>query len=78
MNDAQHSSAESPTEGRLTALEIKASFTDDLLEQLDAIIARQQREIDALRRELAALRDSLPADNPATPRSLLDERPPHY
>jgi len=43
-------------ETRLVDLEIKASFTEDLVEQLNQIIVRQQQQIDALTRELLALR----------------------
>ncbi|MFO0121544.1 MAG: SlyX family protein, partial [Inhella sp.] len=44
------------TDARLTELEIKASYADDLLEQLNALVARQQQQIDLLQRELLALR----------------------
>jgi len=68
------------TEQRLTDLEIKASFTEDAVDQLNAVIVRQQRQIDALLREVAELRRQQQADNPANPtfRSLRDELPPHY
>ncbi|WP_374434875.1 SlyX family protein [Inhella sp.] len=65
------------TDARLTELEIKASFTDDLLEQLNDVIARQQLQIDALQRELLALRQQV-CDLPSGPGSVRDERPPHY
>ena len=69
----------SPTEQRLTALEIKASFTEDLLDQLNEVVVRQQRQIDALLREVADLRQQAPEDPGARPfRSLRDELPPHY
>ncbi|MEY5097625.1 MAG: hypothetical protein RJA36_344 [Pseudomonadota bacterium] len=65
-------------ERRLTELEIKASYADDLLDQLNQQVWRQQLQIEQLQRELAALRAQL-RDN-ATPafRSLRDELPPHY
>jgi SlyX protein len=64
---------------RLTDLEIKASFQEDMLEQLNAVVVRQQRQIDALLRELAGLRERLPdADGTQPFRSLRDELPPHY
>jgi len=67
------------TEQRLTDLEIKASFTEDAVDQLNAVIVRQQRQIDALLRELADLRQQLPDESGARPfRSLRDELPPHY
>jgi len=64
-------------ERRLLDLEVKASFADDLLEQLNQIIVRQQQQIDRLQREVAELRQQAPED--AAPfRSLRDELPPHY
>jgi len=65
-------------EQRLTDLEIKASFTEDLVDQLNEVIVRQQAQIDALLRELAQLRRDMPAADAAAPRSLRDELPPHY
>ncbi|HOB93753.1 MAG TPA: SlyX family protein [Aquabacterium sp.] len=68
-----------PPDQRLTDLEIKVSFQEDTLDQLNAVVVRQQRQIDALLRELADLRDRVPdADTPRTFRSLRDELPPHY
>ena len=63
---------------RITNLEIKASFTEDLLERLDAVIVRQQQQIDKLTREVADLKQA--ASNGATTefRSLGGEPPPHY
>lgn len=67
---------EEHTERRLTELEIKASFAEDALDQLDKIIVRQQAQIDALIREITHLRQQ--ASEPATARNLRDELPPHY
>ena len=63
---------------RLTELEIKASFSEDLIDHLNAAIVRQQQQIDLLSRELRQLRDQLPNDRAGVPRSLRDELPPHY
>lgn len=63
---------------RLTELEIKASFTEDLLDQLDQVIARQQKQIDALARELAELRQRGSDSVGAAARNLRDDLPPHY
>lgn len=63
---------------RLTELEIKASYTEDLLEQLNLTVFRQQQQIDALLRELSELKQQLPEAGPGGPRSLRDELPPHY
>ncbi len=66
-----------PTDARLTELEIKASFADDLLEQLNQLVARQQQQIDLLQRELLALRQPV-REQPADGGAPIDERPPHY
>ena len=42
-----------PLDQRLTDLEIKASFNEELLDQLNEVVVRQQRQIDALLREVA-------------------------
>lgn len=66
------------TEQRLTNLEIKASFTEDLLEQLDQVIVRQQQQIDLLIREIARLRQPAADAQAGVPRNLRDDLPPHY
>ena len=72
--------ANSSIEQRLEALEIKASFTEDLVDRLDQIIIRQQQTLDTLVAELLRLRAQAPnsgADGGAA-RNLRDELPPHY
>ena len=67
-------------EDRITELEIKASFNEDLLDKLDQVIIRQQTQIDALSREVIALRQqaaSAPAGGPSGTNAQ-DELPPHY
>jgi SlyX protein len=64
-------------EQRLMDLEVKASFTEDLLDQLNAVVVRQQQEIAQLARELAQMRqDTLHASAP--PGAGASELPPHY
>jgi len=65
-------------ERRLTELEIKLSFTEDLVEDLNQIIVRQQQQLDAVMRELLQLRQQGPDDGATPFRSLRDELPPHY
>ena len=66
------------TEQRLTDLEIKASFAEDLLDQLNQVIVRQQQEIDLLMREVRDLRQQMPEGaSPAQSRAS-EELPPHY
>ena len=66
------------TEQRLMALEIKAAFTEDLLDQLDLVIVRQQEQIDLLMRELTQLSQQPRDEGAAGPRPLRDDLPPHY
>lgn len=63
---------------RLTDLEIKASFTEDLFEQLDRVVVRQQQQIDVLLRELAQLRHASAQGSAPGARDLRDDLPPHY
>jgi len=66
------------TDQRLMDLEIKASFTEDLVEQLNQTIFQQQQQIDALIREVSQLRQQAPDGGSVGFRSLRDELPPHY
>ena len=66
----------SDIEQRLEALEIKASFTEDLVDRLDQVIIRQQQQIDSLLREIGHLRQ--PAPGVGQPQDLRDELSPHY
>ncbi len=66
------------SEQRLTNLEIKASFTEDTLEQLDKVVVRQQQQIELLIREVTALRQMAPDSPGGATRNLRDELPPHF
>ncbi len=63
---------------RLEELEIKASYAEDLMEQLNITVFRQQQQIDWLLREVAGLRRQVPEGTAPVLRSLRDELPPHY
>lgn len=68
-----------PASERLDELEIKASYAEDLLEQLNLAVYRQQQQIDALQRQLHELEQRSLAESAASSaRSLRDELPPHY
>lgn len=71
-------SATDSTHERLTQLEIKISYTDDLLDTLNQLVAKQQNQIDLLLREVARLRQHSGSDGMAPPRHPRDELPPHY
>jgi SlyX protein len=76
-----NTSADAPGElndARLTALEIKASFAEDLLDKLDQTVIRQQTQIAALISEVLHLRQHIGNTQGDAPRSLRDELPPHY
>ncbi len=63
---------------RLNELEIKASFTEDLIDKLDQVVIRQQTQINALISEVLHLRQQASDPQAATQRNLRDELPPHY
>jgi SlyX protein len=69
------------TTTRLDNLEVKASFAEDLLEQLNLLVYKQQQQIESLQQQIEQLRAQLPERDPglgAGPRDPRDERPPHY
>ncbi|QEA11606.1 SlyX family protein [Comamonas flocculans] len=64
---------------RLQALELKAVWAEDLLEQLNLSVYRQAQEIERLRQQLAHLRQQLrDGAAPAQQPDPHDEIPPHY
>ncbi|HEY1399132.1 SlyX family protein [Roseateles sp.] len=65
-------------ESRVTELEIKASFAEDLVDHLNAQVAKQQEQIDALVREVMQLRRQVPEGRGDGTGGLRDELPPHY
>jgi len=66
-------------EQRVTRLEEKSAFSEDLLEQLNEVIVRQQGQIDLLVREVTRLKQqAVASEAPPGFRSLRDELPPHY
>ncbi|MBX3666671.1 MAG: SlyX family protein [Burkholderiales bacterium] len=65
-------------ESRLSEIEIKLGFSEDLLEELNRTVARQQQEIAELQRQLRDLRLQLQRSLPAEHDSPAHEIPPHY
>jgi SlyX protein len=63
---------------RITELEVKLAFAEDLLETLNHTVYRQQEQIDLLQHELRSLRQQMLQALPAEQNSLRDELPPHY
>ncbi|MDR0775868.1 MAG: SlyX family protein [Azonexus sp.] len=68
----------STAESRITDLEIKISYAEDLVDKLNRTVFRQQQQIDLLAGEVRLLREQVRNTAPAEPRSLRDEIPPHY
>lgn len=65
-------------EARLTELESKLAFTEDLLDALNQTVVRQQAQIDLLQAQLRLLHQQLKDVQGAEPRNLREEIPPHY
>lgn len=65
-------------EDRITRLEEKSAFSDDLVEQLNQVIVRQQGQIDLLVREVTRLKRQAESSEAPGFRSLREELPPHY
>ena len=72
------SRAQPELQARLEALEMKAAFAEDLLDQLNLTIYRQQQTIDQLLHAVQDLRQQQPEGGGQAVRSLRDELPPHY
>jgi SlyX protein len=67
------------TDERLTELEVKLAFQDDLLDTLNLTVTRQQQQIELLQQQLRLLyqqmRSNAPDSDPSAPQH---EIPPHY
>ena len=65
------------SEERITNLEIKLSFTEDLIEKLNETVYKQQQQIEFLYRELKAIKEQASSGG-GSGGSPKDEIPPHY
>lgn len=63
---------------RVAELEIKLTWAEDQIDALNASAYQQMRLIEALQRDLKALRDQMSSSQPGETLSLRDELPPHY
>lgn len=66
------------TEERIMNLEIKLSFTEDLIEQLNQTVYKQQQQIEFLYRELKSIREQAGNNDQPGGHNLKDDIPPHY
>ncbi|MDI4235958.1 SlyX family protein [Bradyrhizobium sp. 31Argb] len=76
MTDAKTTDMKTLAE-RIDALETRIAYQDDTIETLNETITAQWKQIDALTRQVAELREQLQEaeSNTAAP---INERPPHY
>ncbi|MCX9156344.1 SlyX family protein [Niveibacterium sp. 24ML] len=69
-------------QARIDRLEVKLSFAEDLLDELNSTVFRQQQQIEALQKHLQALTEQVRASGGggggAPPGDLRDEIPPHW
>lgn len=65
-------------ETRLTEIETKLAFAEDMIESLNQIVIRQQGQIDLLQQQLRLLHQQLKNAMPDDTRAPRDEIPPHY
>jgi len=66
------------SDDHLVAIETKLSFQEDLLDQLNSIIIKQQKDIDSLEREFLLIQKKLASMSESIEKAGIDERPPHY
>ncbi|MCK6437193.1 SlyX family protein [Rivihabitans pingtungensis] len=70
------------TEDRITELEIRLAWQDDLLDNLNQALIRQQQQLDLMQQQLRRLYDMTTQQGQAESGSLLaqlqQEIPPHY
>jgi SlyX protein len=62
---------------RIDALEMRLSFQDETIETLNQTITAQWKQIDALTRQVAELKERL-QDAEGNAPGPVNERPPHY
>ena len=65
-------------ESRVTELEAKIGFAEDLLDAVNRTVYQQQQQIDELAREVRALRQQLRDAIPYASANPADNVPPHY
>lgn len=77
LNLSQNKEVNPMSDDRITNLEIKLSFTEDLIEKLNETVYKQQQQIEFLYRELKAIKEQASSAGGGGG-SLKDEIPPHY
>jgi len=71
--------ADNTTESRITELEIKLTFLDDTVNQLNQVVYMQQKTIDELQQRMTQLdRQLKDLQEASATGELPHEKPPHY
>ncbi|WEN41895.1 Protein SlyX [Thauera sp. GDN1] len=65
-------------EDRIVTLETKLMAAEDLLDELNRTVWRQQQELDMLREQLRQLAQQVKTIQPGNPLRPEDEIPPHW
>ena len=65
-------------EDRLTRIESKIALSEDLLEELNLTVFRQQQQIDRLQQQIVQLHRQIATGSATERRDLREEIPPHY
>ena len=79
LSSSQNKKVSYMSDERITNLEIKLSFTEDLIEKLNETVYKQQQQIEFLYRELKAIKEQASSSGGGSSSdSLKDEIPPHY
>jgi SlyX protein len=65
-------------EARLTEVEAKLAFAEDLIDTLNLTVVRQQAQLDSMQQQLRLLHQRIKDVVPDETRNLHDEIPPHY
>lgn len=80
--DPNATTATTATDNRLMELEIKLSFMEDLLDDLNTIVVQQRDHIDRLTQAVAQLRqqqqDAGPSSSGSALQRAIENLPPHY
>ena len=63
---------------RIVTLETKMMAAEDLLDELNRTVWRQQQELDLLREQVRQLAQQVKTIQPANPLRPEDESPPHW
>ena len=67
------------SENRLAEIEIKLTYLEDTVQELNALAYQQQNRIAHLEKLCTALAEHIRGlSEPASPRAFQDEKPPHY